>query len=270
MAEVHPTAIVDDDAQLADDVVIGPWCWVRGRVRIDAGTVLLQRVMIRGPVTIGRENTLYPNATIGYAPQDQKYDPAADGAGVVIGDGNTLREGVTIHRATGEQPTRLGDHNYLMVNSHVGHDSVLHNRITLINGAVVAGHVELADQVIIGGIAGVHQFCRVGRGAMLGGGIGITKDLPPWCVAYEMRTVGSLNLVGLRRAGLRDSVRPMKKAFDILFRAGHNRPHALQRIRAEIPDDPVVAEFADFVQTSTRGICTYYRAHEPRDHESTP
>lgn len=257
MAEVHPTAIVDDAAELADGVVVGPWCSIRGAVTIGPGTRLLERVSIRGPVSIGADNTLYPNVNIGFAPQDRKFDADEDGAGVVIGDRNRLREGVTIHRATGDTPTAVGDDNYLMVNSHLGHDTVIGSWVTMGNGTLLAGHVEIADRVIFGGNATVHQFCRVGRMAMFSGLQGVTQDVPPFCVVYNSREIGSLNMVGLRRAGLREHVKPLRRAFDLLFRTRLPRGVAIERIRQELGDDPLCVEFADFAAVSQRGICPY-------------
>lgn len=257
MAQVHPTAFVDEASDLAADAVVGPWCSVEGAVRIGSGTRLLERVSIRGPVTIGAGNVFYPGACIGFAPQDRKFDPSEDGAGVAIGDRNVLREGVTIHRATGGVPTTVGDDNFLMVNSHLGHDTVIGSWVTMGNGTLLAGHVEIADRVIFGGNATVHQFCRVGRMAMFSGLQGVTQDVPPFCVVYNSREIGSLNMVGLRRGGLREHVKPLRRAFDLLLRTRLPRPIALQRIRNELGDDPLCVEFADFAEGSKRGICPY-------------
>lgn len=257
MAQVHPTAIVDEAADLAADAVVGPWCTIEGAVTIGAGTRLLERVSIRGPVTIGEGNVLYPGACIGFAPQDRKFAPDEDGAGVVIGDRNILREGVTIHRATGAQPTRTGDDNYMMVNSHLGHDTVIGSGITMGNGTLLAGHVTVDDGVIFGGNAAVHQFCRVGRMAMISGLEGVTQDVTPFCVVYARQLISSLNLVGLRRAGLRDHIKPLRRAFDLLLRSRLPRPAAVQRIREELGDDPLCVEFADFADASKRGVCPY-------------
>lgn len=259
MPQIHPTALVDSRARLADDVQVGPWCVIEGDVTIGPGTRLLHRVSLKGPLTIGARNMVYPNACIGFEPQDRKFDPAADGAGTVIGDDNILREGVTVHRATRDRPTTIGHRNYLMANSHVGHDDLLHNDITMANGTLLAGHVEVFDRVVLGGNAAVHQFTRVGRLAMISGVESITQDLPPFCVVYEARRIGSLNIVGLRRAGHRDSIPPLKRAFEVLMRSRLANATAVERIRTELGDDPLCRELADFVATAKRGITGYDR-----------
>ncbi len=259
MAKIHPTAIVDDRAVLADDVEIGPWCMIEGQVRIGAGTRLLHGVTVVGPAVIGSGNTLYPTSVIGTAPQDLKFDPSEDGVGTVIGDGNLIREGVTIHRATQNRPTTLGNDNYLMVNSHLGHDAQVGSNVMLANGALLAGHVEVGDGVILGGNAQVHQHVRLGRLSMVSGGAGMVQDVPPFCTGYIMRTISSLNLIGLRRGGLRDSVKPLEEAFRYFFKSRHTKPVALERIRSTpgLMDDPAVQEFVAFIETSKKGISDY-------------
>ncbi len=257
MAQIHPSAIVDSQAQLASSVVVGPGCVIVGRVTIGEGTRLIANVYLEGPLTIGRDCTLYPFVCLGMAPQDRKFDPAQSGAGLTIGDGNVLRESVTIHRATGDRSTTVGDRNYFMANSHAGHDCVIGNDCTFANGVLLAGHVTVSDNVTIGGNAAVHQFCRIGRLVMLSGVVAITQDVPPFCVAYSDRRVGSLNVVGLRRAGLRDHLQPLKRAFHILFRERHSNNVACDRIEAELGDNPLCAELAAFVRGSKRGISPY-------------
>jgi len=177
MANVHPTAIVSDEAQLGEDVEVGPWCVIEGAVTIGDGTRLQHRVTLKGPLTIGRDNQLYPNVLIGYEPQDRKYPPDRPGAGAAVGDQNILREGFTLHRATGDRPTTLGNHNYMMANSHMAHDCVVGSHCMFANGALLGGHVEVADGAILGGNACVHQFCRVGRLTMIAGNRGSTPSI---------------------------------------------------------------------------------------------
>lgn len=263
MPTVHPTAILGNDVQLADDVQIGPWCCLDGRITLGPGCRLLQHVHLRGPLTVGANNVFYPNACIGFPPQDRKFDPDTEGAGVAIGDDNILREGVTIHAATGERPTLLGNNNYLMCNTHLGHDARVGNRCTLANQSLLAGHVHLADQVTLGGNAVIHQYCRIGRLAMLSGSMGVVQDLPPFCVTYNTRFIGSLNLVGLRRSNLRDHIKPMQRAFDIFFKQRHTVPVALELIDAELNGDPLVHEFTEFIRGTTRGITPYRRSDVP-------
>jgi UDP-N-acetylglucosamine acyltransferase len=254
MPQVHPTAIVDSRAELSDGVTVGPWCVIEGAVKIGTGTRLLHRVTLKGPLTIGARNVFYPNACVGYEPQDRKFDPQHEGAGVVIGDDNLFREGVTVHRATKARPTTIGNRNYLMVNSHVGHDDLLHDDITLANGVLLAGHVEIADRVTIGGNAAVHQFCRIGRLSMISGVIGVPQDVPPFVTVYGTRLVGSLNLVGLRRSGYRENIRPLRQAFGLLYRQGHTVHNAAALITQQLGADPLCAEFAAFIGGTKRGI----------------
>ncbi|MFP4144982.1 MAG: acyl-ACP--UDP-N-acetylglucosamine O-acyltransferase [Phycisphaeraceae bacterium] len=254
MPEVHPTAIVSSEAELAEGVVIGPWCTVSGKVRIGPGTKLIAQVHLQGPLEIGRSNTLYPGACVGFAPQDHSFDPDEDGAGTVVGDDNVLREGVTIHRATAAHPTTLGSHNYLMAGSHMAHDVRVGSHCTMANGTLLAGHVEVADQVTMGGAGGVQQYCRVGRLAMVGGVLKLVQDMPPFCLARYTAEVAGLNIVGLRRAGYRDHIRPLRRAMNILYHGQHTNAEAADRINRELGDDPLCSEFAEFIRTTTRGI----------------
>lgn len=257
MANIHPTAIVENSVKLADDVEIGPWCHLTGEIEIGAGTRLMHQVSLNGPLKIGENNLFYPGSAIGFAPQDFKFDLNDPGLGVVIGDNNTFREGVTIHRGTTQRATQVGNNNYMMVNAHMGHDSIIHNHVTLINGSLLAGHVEIFDHAIISGNCGIHQFCRVGRYSMIGATSAMKRDMPPFCTCYATRRVQSLNLVGLRRAGLRKHVKPLNRAFDIYFKNRHTSPVALEKIEAEVGDDPLVQEFCTFIKESTRGIVKY-------------
>jgi UDP-N-acetylglucosamine acyltransferase len=230
---------------------------VQGPVKLGAGTRVMERVTLHAPLTMGTGNVIYPNATVGIEPQDRKYDPAKGTGGVVIGNDNRIREGATVHRSTGATPTKMGDRNLLMANGHVAHDVVIGNDCTLANGVLIAGHVTIEDRAILGGNAAVHQFCRVGRMAMLSGVAGIVQDLPPFCVVYETRKLGSLNLVGLRRAGYREHIRPLSHAFEIFFKGRHAAAKALEIIERDCGGDPLCAEFVAFVRGSQRGITSY-------------
>lgn len=259
MPEIHPTAYVEHPELLADDVVVGPRSSLIGEVSVGAGTRVIGHAILNGPMVVGAGNVIYPFTCIGYAPQDRSFDCRVDGAGVVVGDGNVIRESCTINRATGPRPTTVGDGNYLMACTHLGHDVVVGNQCTFANSALVAGHADIADHVLLAGNAGVAQFCRVGRLSMVSGAEGITRDLPPFCMVYHTRRVSSLNLIGMRRSGLRDSVRPMTVAFDIYFRQGHTKAAALELIGEDevIVADPCVREFVDFIEASERGITAY-------------
>ncbi|MCC7192871.1 MAG: acyl-ACP--UDP-N-acetylglucosamine O-acyltransferase [Phycisphaeraceae bacterium] len=259
MPKIHPSSIVDPQAKLAEDVEIGPWCMVRGAVQIGKGTRLLERVSLKGPLILGERNVLYPNVSLGYEPQDWKFNLETAGAGTVIGDANLFREGVTVHRATGTKPTTIGHRNMFMVNSHAGHDVVVGNDCTLANGALLAGHVTIEDRVILGGGAGVHQFCRLGRMSMLGGGAVLVQDLPPFCLVITSRAVAGLNLVGLRRAGLRDNIAALREAFTVLYRQRLPLPRAIEVLEANptVTCDSMGQELIAFVKTSKRGITSF-------------
>jgi UDP-N-acetylglucosamine acyltransferase len=259
LADIHPTAIVDDSVELADDVYIGPGCVLRDTISIGSGTILHGNVYLQGPLTIGSNNVIYPFSCIGFAPQHAAVDAATRGAGTVIGDGNKIRESVTIHRAMNDQPTLVGDRNFLMGQCHIGHDAVVGNDCTLVQSSVLGGHVTFGDSSIIGGLAGMHQFCAVGRFAMISGGTGLTQDIPPFCTAYPNGVIGSLNLVGLRRAGFRKHIAALQKAFDIFFKGRQSNKSALDAIEETLGDDPFCMEFVEFVRASKRGIVSYKR-----------
>ncbi|MEO1236650.1 MAG: acyl-ACP--UDP-N-acetylglucosamine O-acyltransferase [Planctomycetota bacterium] len=257
MPETHPTAIVDPSAELDDSVVVGPYCIVGPGVRVGAGTRLIAQVHLQGPLTLGKNNTLYPFAVLGGPAQDLKVDPDEPGAGLVVGDDNFFREGATLNRATQDEPTRVGDRNYFMANTHAGHDCRVGNDCVLANGAVLGGHVHLGNNVILGGNAGIAQFVRVGRLTMIAGAEGVTLDVPPFCMVHHTRQVSALNLVGLRRAGYRDHINNLRAAFDLLYREGHTTPNAAALILDQFSDDPICREFGEFLQAADRGVTQF-------------
>ncbi len=256
LANIHSSSVIDDQVQLADGVTVGPFCVIQGPVTIGEGTRLISHVTLKGPITIGKDNTFYPGVSIGFSPQSRRVSPDEIKAGVAIGDANIFREGVTIHRASCETPTTVGNENYLMVNAHLGHDVVLEDRCTLANAVLMSGHVHMASDVNIGGNTALHQFCCIGRLAMVSGTQGLVHDVPPFCTVHRPAHGGvSLNLIGLRRAGLNEHIEALKKAFRILYRQKHTNKVAIARIEEELSDDPLVMELADFVKNvSTRGI----------------
>ena len=258
MANIHPSAIIEGNVQLADSVEIGPGCVIQGDITLGEGCRLIGHVYLVGPITMGSNNLIYPYTCINFEPQTRRLPENYVNHGVHLGDDNILRESVTIHGSTGDHPTTVGNRNFLMANSHLGHDVVLGNDGTLANGVLIAGHVTIDDRVLMGGNAAVHQFCRVGRYSMLAGTAGITQDLPPFCTFYnDSMAIGSLNTVGLRRAGLAEHIDPLKQAFNLLFREEHTKPRALEYIEKELSGDALCLELADFVRTSVRGICPY-------------
>jgi len=257
MARIHPTAVVLGEVTLAADVEVGPGCVIEGcpgPVTIGAGTRLLHRATVQGPCAIGERNTVYPGAALGFPPQDLGFNPAEPGPGLVIGHDNVFREGVTIHRGKTQAPTRVGSHNYFMVNSHAGHDCVIGDRNIFANGVLLAGHVEVADRVIMGGNATVHQFCRVGRGAMVGGLTGFSLDLPPFFMTTGINIAGSMNIIGMRRSGMsRADIDTVKWVYRVLQRSRLPKEGKLEELRTRA-GDPVVDEYIAFVASSKRGI----------------
>jgi len=257
MPRIHPTALILGDVTLAPDVEVGPFCIIEGcpgAVTIGAGTRLLHRASIQGPCVIGEKNILYPGCTLGFPPQDLGFNPAEAGPGMIVGNENVFREGVTIHRGKTQQPTRVGHHNYFMVNSHMGHDGVIGDRCILANGALLAGHVEIGDRVIFGGNATVHQFCRVGRGSFLGGGMGLSLDLPPFFMLTATNIAASLNLIGMRRSGMpSEHIDAVRWVFKILQRSRLQTSAAVALLQQRA-GEPIIDEYIAFVKSSKRNI----------------
>lgn len=256
-AQIHPTSAIEGDVQLADDVVIGPQCVLTGPITIAAGTRLIGHAYLNGPLTLGAKNVIYPFACLGFAPQHAKFDPNKPGLGLVIGSGNTFREHVTVHRAyTDEGPTRIGNNNYFMVNSHVGHDSILGDNNTFVNAALVAGHVQIGDRTLFAGGGAVHQFCRVGDGAMIAAMTYSTLDVPPWFMLTSINMTGSVNLVGLRRNGFTsEQISEVRWVHRTLCRSGLPVANALERLREKM-NSPIIADYVRFIESSRRGVCT--------------
>ena len=263
---VHPTAILEGEIDLAEGVEVGPHCSLQGRVRIGPSTVLMGHNYLRGPLTVGAGNRLYPFACLGFEPQDYKYDPNRPGAGLVIGDRNLLREHVTIHRATSDEaPTRIGSDCMFMVNTHAGHDAVVGDRCVLANNAMVAGHGRLYDQVNLGGGAAVAQKVAIGRLAFVGGTAGMAQHVPPFMMSRTRSTVGGLNLVGLRRAGVsRAEIDRIKWAFRVIYLERLARPVAMERLVEQAESSPAVAEILRFLRDHPGAICELEAGKESR------
>jgi UDP-N-acetylglucosamine acyltransferase len=253
---IHPTAVVDAGAELADGVEVGPHAVIGPRVTIGEGTRVGAAACIEGPTAIGRENQIFPHAAIGMAPQDVKF--AGELTRVEIGDRNQLREFTTVHRGTakGGGVTRVGSGGLFMVYSHVAHDCVVGDRVIFANAATLAGHVEVGDDATVGAFSAVHQFCRVGRHAYIGGFSVITQDALPF-----VKTVGhkpacyGLNRIGLERKGFAaETVRRLEAALRLLTRSGLNTGQALAALRSEHAGDPEVDYLIEFVAGSQRGV----------------
>lgn len=260
MAQIHPLSVVDENAQLAEDVVVGPFCVIGPNVKIGAGTVLKSHVNIHGDTTIGERNIIYPNASVGCDPQDKKY--AGEPTKLVIGDENVIREHVTISIGTvqDEGITRIGNRCLFMANSHVAHDCVVEDDVILANNVALAGHTFLGNRAIMGGQAAIHQFGRVGEGAMVGGGGIVLMDVPPYVICNgNPAEPHGLNVVGLRRAGYGlEELNVFKAAYRVIYRDGLTIAQAAETLTTMIEENPKMAReltlMRDFLTTSKRGI----------------
>ncbi len=251
---IDPSARIAPGVELAPDVEVGPGVIIDGPSRIGAGTRILAHAYIGPYTTIGRDNLIAFGAIIGYDPQDYGFTGAE--SYTVIGDHNRIREYVTIHRGTKPgSTTRVGNHNFLMAMSHLGHNCTLGDHVIVVNGALLAGYVEVADRAFISGNCLIHQFCRVGTLAIMRGGSGAGRDIPPYAINDELHTVRGLNLVGLKRAGFTSSqIAPLRQAFRILFGRRGNLKLGLERVEREVPLTPEVIHLLEFIRASTRGV----------------
>ena len=254
---IHPTSIIDPEAKIASDVKIGPYCVIEGPVNLGPGCVLHSHVKLRGPLTMGARNEVHSFAVLGDWPQDRKFK--GDFSEVIFGDDNVIREGVTVHRGTAlNSKTVIGSRCYLMVNSHVGHNAVVSDDVTLVNGGMLAGHVHVGPRAIIGGNCTVHQFVRVGRLAMISNVSGHNVDIPPFCIAMSTNIIIQLNAVGLRRSGMPPaSINALRQMFKHLFRQHRQLRQAITDLPAELTAVPEVKEFVDFCLTSKRGVARF-------------
>jgi len=228
MPEIHPTALVSENAQLDDDVEVGPFSIIEDGVIVRSGCRVDSHAKICRGVIMGKNNIIEAGAVIGGAPQDLGFDPLTD-SGVLIGNGNTFREYVTIHRSTrAGGNTIIGDDNYLMAVSHLAHDVVVGNKNILANNTMVAGHVTIGNNTFLGGGAAIHQFIRIGDYAMIQGNAGMSRDVPPYCIVHQINKLSGLNSIGLKRAGFTPAERKeIKLAYTILFRSKGSRSENL-------------------------------------------
>jgi UDP-N-acetylglucosamine acyltransferase len=254
---IHPSAIVSSLARVHETAEIGPYCIIGEDVEIGAHTRLLAHVYCEGVTAIGERNLFYPYSTVGVASQDKKYK--GERAETRIGDGNTIREFVTIHRGTrgGGLVTQIGSGNLLMAYVHVAHDVRIGDNATLANAVTFAGHVIVEDHANIGAHTGIHQFCRVGRHSIIGGYSVVVQDVLPFSNTVsdrEIRVFGA-NRIGMERAGFPgETIEGLQTAFRLLTRAGLNTTQALERIQAEVPESPELNELLRFIRTSARGV----------------
>lgn len=252
--KIHPSAVIGADVRLTQGVEVGPFCFLDGHIRIGARTRLIGHVSILGDTEIGADNVIHPNAVIGDEPQDIAYKGGP--RRVRIGDRNIIREGVTIHRGSERgEITIIGDGNYFMQNAHVAHDCRVGNSTIIAGGALLAGWVRVDDNALVSGNCVVHQYVHVGRFAMMRGLSRTSRDIPPFCLMDLTHTLRGINAVGLRRAGFSAaSIRALRSAFVELFGARRNLRAALEHLETAGPMTPEVAEMAEFIRRSKRGV----------------
>lgn len=252
---IHPTAVIDDEVVLSEDVRVGPYAVIEGPVEIGPGCIIEAHACLSGPLTMGRDNVVGHGAVLGKSPQHRGYQGEA--TGVRIGDANVFREFVTVHRGTvgGNGTTSIGDRNLFMIGSHIGHDARIGHGCTVVNYALVAGHVRLDDGCILSGHTAVQQRVRIGRLAMLGGMAATSKDIPPFVLQQGYNCVTGLNVVGLRRAGCgAEAIDALRQTFRIFYREGRTVAGALDRIDSDLASVAEVAEFLGFIRSSKIGI----------------
>jgi len=255
---IHPTAIVDPKAEIAEGVEIGPYSVIEKDVVIGEGTKIGPHVVIREGTRIGKQCHIFQFSSIGEAPQAFAYK--GEKTYLLIGDQNIIRESVTLHRGTvpGGKKTIIGNNNYFMAYSHVAHDCHIGNQVVMANGATLAGHIQIEDHAIIGGLTAVHQFCQIGTHAFLSGLTGVSLDIPPYMLASGSRAkLFGLNLVGLKRHHFsEETLRALKKAYRTIFRSGLTLEKAIKQLSEDnIFRVPEIQHLLQFIQNSKRGIC---------------
>lgn len=256
MSSIHPTALIDPKAEIASDCTIGPWVFVGSGVKIGQGCKIGSRVMIDGVTSIGDRCRIETGAVIGSPPQDLKYK--GEPTRVQIGNDCVIREYVTINRATGEgNATCLGNRCFLMAYAHVAHNCYLEDEVIMANVATLGGHIQIGRGAIIGGIVAIHQFCRVGQFALVGGASGVSKDVIPFVMASgsPARPYG-LNRVGLKRRGFsKERIRTLRRAYKRVFRMGYTEVQALKALKKDFTGNPDVEEIIGFIEGTQRGLC---------------
>ncbi len=252
-ARVHASSVLGEEVHLANEVEIGPFCLLRGKIRLGAGTRLISHVAIFGDTEIGEANVLHPNVVIGDEPQDIAYTGGP--RKVRIGNRNVFREGTTIHRGSEHgEVTIVGDDNFFMQNSHAAHDCRIGNSTIIAGGALLAGWVEVGDRALVSGNCVVHQYTRIGRLAMMRGLSRTSRDIPPFCIMDGTHTLRGINVIGLRRVGCKAAqIRALREVFLALFGKRQNLKLALERIASE-KLTPEVQEMVEFIRASKRGV----------------
>ncbi len=254
---IHPAAVVSSRAELDDGVQVGPYAVIGPDVRIGADSWIGAHAVVDGRTTLGERNRVFPFASVGSRPQDLKY--RGEPSTLALGDANIVREYVSINPGTqgGGMETVVGSGCLFMVSSHIAHDCRLGDSVILSNGVALAGHVTVESHAIVGGLAGVHQFVRVGESSLCAAGAMVSKDVPPYCtVAGDRARLFGLNVIGLRRRGFSTAtIRALRRAYRLIFHSGGSRREHVAQVSAELGDVPEVRRLLDFIAASQRGVC---------------
>ncbi len=261
--KVHPKAIIHEKASLGSGVSVGPYCTVGEAVEIGADCELISHVVLGGPTRVGEKNRFFPYASVGLDPQDLKYK--GEPTRLEIGDHNTFREFVTVHRGTeeGGGVTRIGNHNLLMAYCHVAHDCQLAHHIVMANGAALGGHVTIEDYVVLGAYCGIHQFSRIGRHSFIGAYTPVNRDVVPFSMTTEDRKaeIYGVNVVGLDRRGFsKKQIHALRAAFRLLTQPGLNTSQAVDAIEEQIQqvepagDGESLKQLVEFIRAAKKGI----------------
>ncbi|HUG60845.1 MAG TPA: acyl-ACP--UDP-N-acetylglucosamine O-acyltransferase [Methylomirabilota bacterium] len=265
MTKIHPTAIIEDGARLGADVAVGAYCLIGADVVIGDGAVVHSHVVVTGRTTLGARVKVFPFASLGHAPQDLKFK--GEDSRLEVGDDTVIRENVTMNPGTegGGMLTRVGSQCLIMVGSHVAHDCTIGDNVILVNNVTLAGHVQIADRAILGGLSAVHQWVRIGEGAFVGGMSGVENDVIPFGTVLGNRAeLGGLNLVGLRRAGFpREDIHALRNAYKLLFKGDEPLSRRVDMVEESFGSSPLVGRMIAFLRAGgDRAICT------PRDREA--
>lgn len=256
MTKIHPTSIVSKDAFIDEDVEIGPYCIIEGKVRIGAGSKLFSNVFVGEFTQIGKGNLIYPFVSLGTPPQDIGFK--GEETELIIGDNNVFREFITVNRATTKEKrkTIIGNYNFFMAYTHIAHDCKIGNYTVFANCATLAGHVEIQDYATIGGLSAFHQFTKMGCYAFVGGCSAVAQDVPPYALVVGNRAeFEGVNRVGLRRHNFSDeTIQAIKSAYHTIYYEGLSLKEALEKIEKSVPAFPQIAAIIEFVKSSKRGI----------------
>jgi UDP-N-acetylglucosamine acyltransferase len=253
--KIHPSAVIDPKAEIDSDVEIGPYVVIEGMVKIKGGTRVMAHAYLTGWTEIGNGNEIHPGAILGDTPQDTAYK--GEQTYLRIGDQNIFREYVQVHRGTvAGSSTVIGNNNFLMATSHVGHNCKLGDNVILANGALLGGYVEVGNGVFVSGNCVVHQFVRIGEYALMRGLSGTSRDVPPYAIIDWQHTVRGVNVVGLKRAGFDEKrIRAIREAFRVLFRKGRNLALAIKEVEESARANTDVSALLEFIKASKRGVC---------------